>query len=89
MYNNSNSTGLMVNANTKRAFWYRGSDYSSYKLYTVDKLLDALKYLLYNTCVQFAGNIFKQTQGIPMGGNALPFIADLCLAWAELFLEYR
>ena len=24
-----------------------------------------------------------QTQGIPMGGNASPFIADLCLAWAE------
>ena len=38
--------------------------------------------------MQFAGNIFKQIQGIPMGGNASPFIADLYLAWHEYcFME--
>ena len=83
MFQNSNSVGLMVNSESKRAFWSRGCDYSGYKLFTVDKLLEALRYILYNTYVQFAGCIFKQTQGIPMGGNASPFIADLCLAWAE------
>ena len=83
MFQNSNSVGLMVNSDSRRAFWSRGADYAGYKLYTVDTLLDALRYILYNTYVQFAGNIFKQTQGIPMGGNASPFIADLCLAWAE------
>ena len=41
--------------------------------------------MLYNTYVSFAGNIFLQTIGIPMGGNASPFIADLCLA----VMEYR
>ena len=48
-----------------------------------DKLLDSLRYVLYNTYVQFAGHVFLQTQGIPMGGNASPFIADLFLAWQE------
>ena len=52
-------------------------------MYTIDKLLDALKFILYNTYVQFGGNIFKQIKGIPMGGNASPFIADLYLAWHE------
>ena len=47
------------------------------------ELLDALHYILFNTYVQFAGKKFLQTKGIPMGGNASPFIADLCLAWAE------
>ena len=57
--------------------------YKGYKEYTIDKLLDALKFILQNTYVQFAGNFFKQIQGIPMGGNASPFIADLYLAWHE------
>ena len=83
MYKNSGAIGLLVNADRKRAFWSQGCSYPGYKLYTIDKLLEALKYILYNTFVQFAGNVFKQTQGIPMGGNASPFIADLCLAWAE------
>ena len=39
--------------------------------------------LMIYTYVQFAGKKFLQTKGIPMGGNASPFIADLCLAWAE------
>ena len=83
MYKNSGAVGLLINADRKKAFWSQGCSYPGYKLYTIDRLLDALKYILYNTYVQFAGNVFKQTQGIPMGGNASPFIADLCLAWAE------
>ena len=83
MFNNSGSLSLLVNADRKKAFWLQGKLYPGYKIYTIDKLLDALKYILYNTYVQFAGNIFKQIQGIPMGGNASPFIADLCLAWDE------
>ena len=55
----------------------------SYKMYTVDKTLDALKFVLFNTNVQFAGMVFKQTLGIPMGDNSAPFIADLFLSWCE------
>ena len=83
MFKNSGSIGIMVNADRDKSFWFHGKDYSGYKLYTIDKLLDALKFILYNTYVQFGGNIFKQIKGIPMGGNASPFIADLYLAWHE------
>lgn len=83
MFDNSRCNSLYVNADRKKAFWNKGESRTGYKEYTRDDLLDALHYILFNTYVQFAGNIFKQTQGIPMGGNASPFIADLCLAWAE------
>ena len=83
MFKNSGSIGIMVNADRDKAFWFQGKDYSGYKIYTIDKLLDALKFILYNTYIQFGGNIFKQIKGIPMGGNASPFIADLYLAWHE------
>ena len=55
---------------------------AGYKTYTVDMLIDALELTLYNTYVQFGGYIFKQILGIPMGGNASPFIADSYLAWS-------
>ena len=83
MYNNSGSHGMMVNVEKKKAFWSHGGNFPGYKEYTIDKLLDALKFILNNTYVQFANNIFKQIKGIPMGGNASPFIADLYLAWHE------
>ena len=38
---------------------------------------------LFNTYIQFNKSIFKQILGIPMGGNASPFIADLYLSWCE------
>ena len=83
MFKNSGSTGILVNPELKKAFWSQGTDYEDYKFYNEDKLLEALKFVLYETYVQFAGNVFKQIQGIPMGGNASPFIADLYLAWQE------
>ena len=79
MYKHSGSHMLMINTYTGKAFWSHGTQYSGYKEYTVDKLLDALKFVLYNTYVQFGDEIFLQIKGIPMGGNASPFIADLYL----------
>ena len=46
-------------------------------------LLEALEIILFNTYIQFNGTVFKQILGIPMGGNASPFIADLYLSWCE------
>ena len=90
MFKNSGSNILLINADREKVFWSRNiSKYSGYKEYTVDKLLDALKFILYNTYVQFAGYIFKQVKGIPMGGNASPFIADLYLAWHEYCYMYK
>ena len=90
MFKHSGSNILLVNTDRGKAFWSRNvSNYSSYKEYTLDKLLEALKFILYNTYVQFAENIFKQVKGIPMGGNASPFIADLYLAWHEYCYMYK
>ena len=79
----SKSVASMVNSNSKRAFWSNGKNYAGYREYTIDKLLEALELILFNTYIQFNGNIFKQIHGIPMGGNASPFIADLFLSWCE------
>ena len=74
---------LMLIAIAKKAIWSNGSNYAGYREYTTDELLEALEIILFNTCIQFNGCIFKQTLGIPMGGNASPFIADLYLSWCE------
>ena len=47
------------------------------------ELLEALKIIVFNTYIQFNLCIFKQILGIPMDGNASPFIADLYLSWCK------
>ena len=81
MFVNSKSVAIMVNSNSKRTFWSYGSNYAGYREYKIDKLLEALELILFNTYIQFNGSISKQILGIPMGGNASPFIADLYLSW--------
>ena len=83
MFKHSGSLYILVNATRKKSFWCNGKDYIGYKRYTIDKLLDALKFILYNSYIQFGNMIFKQITGIPMGGNSSPFIADLYLSWHE------
>ena len=54
------------------------------RIYTVDMLIDALEFVLYNTYVQFGGYLFKQILlRHSNGGNASPFIADLYLTCNE------
>jgi len=36
-----------------------------------------------NAFVTFAGSMFRQTKGVPMGGNCSPMMADLCLTVME------
>ena len=81
MFANSKSIAILVNSNRKKAFWSNGSSYPGYRECTIDKLLEALKIILFNTYAQFNGT--EQILGIPMGGNAPPFIADLYLSWCE------
>ncbi|MCP4584646.1 hypothetical protein, partial [Pseudoalteromonas sp.] len=47
------------------------------------ELLELLDFVLDNTFVTFAGKVFRQCKGVPMGGNASPLIADLTLAMLE------
>ncbi len=47
------------------------------------ELYELLDFVLDNTFVTFAGNVFRQCKGVPMGGNASPLLADLTLAMLE------
>ena len=70
MFVNSKYVAIMVNSNSKSAFWSNGSNYAGYREYTIDKLLEALELILFNAYIQFNESIFKQITGIPMGCNA-------------------
>ena len=83
MFTNSKPFPLWLIAIEKKAFWSNGSNTAGYREYTIEELLEALEIILFNTYIQFNRCIFKQILGIPMGGNASPFIADLYLSWCE------
>ena len=53
--------------------------------YTLAELSYLLHCVIHETYVTFAGTIFKQVKGVPMGGNASPDLADLTLS----IMEYR
>jgi len=77
------------NCNYIAANMYKGSSfftsksYQSCKMYTLPKLLDSIKFILFNTYITFGSQNFLQTKGIPMGGNSSPILADLYLSWLE------
>ena len=73
----------MVDSNTKKVLWFWVSNYTGYREYTIDKLLEALGIMSFNNYIQFNGNVFKQIIGIPMGGNTSTFVADLYRSWCE------
>ena len=60
MFVNSKPVAIMVNSNSKAAFWSNGSNYAGYREYTIDKVLEALEQILFNTYIQLNGSIFKQ-----------------------------
>ena len=81
MYKNANSEYILVNLYTKKAFWSQINKSGNYKSFNLQHLLDALEFILYNTYIKSGQQLFLQTKGIPMGGNASPLIADLYLSW--------
>ena len=50
-----------------------------YKLWSCQKMCDALHYLLDNIFIRFGSKVYRQIVGIPMGTNCAPLIADLFL----------
>ena len=82
MYQNANAHYILVNTYTGKAFWSH-TDKGSYKSFNLQHLLDALEFILNNTYMKFGQQLFLQTKGIPMGGNASKLIADLFLSWLE------
>ena len=85
MFVNGKFVAIMVNSNSKRAFWANGLNYAGYREYTIDTLLEPVELILFHTYIQFNGSIFKQILGLPIGGNASLSIADLYLSWCEYF----
>ena len=47
-----------------------------YKLWSCQKMCDALHYLLDNIFIRFGSKLYRQIVGIPMG-NCAPLVADL------------
>ena len=53
------------------------------RCYSLDMIFELLEFVLYNTYIRFGGDLYKQIVGIPMEGNASPFIAGLFLSQLE------
>ena len=49
------------------------------KLWSSQKMCDALHYLLDNIFIEFGSKLYRQIVGIPMGANCAPLVADLFL----------
>ena len=55
-----------------------------YKLWSCQKMCDALHYLLDNMFIRFGSKLYRQIVGIPMGTNCAPLVADLfCFVMRE------
>ena len=46
-------------------------------------ILNMVDYVIEENFINIGGSIFRQKCGIPMGANASPMLADLCLSWME------
>ena len=50
-----------------------------YKLWSCQRMSDALHYLLDNIFIRFGSKLYRQIVGIPMGSNCSHLVADLFL----------
>ena len=67
---------LYIACNATNAF-FTNEDYKRYTLWSCQKVIEALTYLLDNIYIRFGTKIYRQTVGIPMGTNCAPLVADL------------
>ena len=52
------------------------TDHRGYQLWSCQNACDALSYLLDNIYIRFGNKLYRQIDGIPMGSNFAPFVAD-------------
>jgi hypothetical protein len=57
--------------------------YNNHVCFDAEQLKEAVNFIIYNTYVIFAGIVFLQMKGIPMGGNSSSPIADLTIGKKE------
>ena len=69
---------LYLACNDKNPF-FTSEQPKRYKLWSCQKMCDALHYLLDNIFIIFGSNLYRQIVGIPMGTNCAPLVSDLFL----------
>ena len=69
---------LYLACNDKNAF-FTSEQPKRYKLWSCQKMCDALHYLLDNIFIRFGSKLYRQIVGIQMGTNCAPLVADLFL----------
>ena len=69
---------LYLACNDKNAF-FTSEQPKRYKLWSCQKMCDALHYLLDNIFIRFGSKLYRQIVGIPVGTNCAPLVADLFL----------
>ena len=69
---------LYLACNDKNAI-FTSEQPKRYKLWSCQKMCDALHYLLGNISIRFGSKLYRQIVGIPMGTNYAPLVADLFL----------
>ena len=60
-------------------FFFTSEQPKRYKLWSCQKMCDALHYLLDNIFIRFGSKLYRQIVRIPMGTNCAPLVADLFL----------
>ena len=63
----------------KMPFFFTSEQPKRYKLWSCQKMCDALHHLLDNIFIRFDSKLNRQIVGSPMGSNCAPFVADLFL----------
>ena len=74
---------LYLACNDKKSPFFTSEQPKRYKLWSCQKMCDALHYLLDNIFIRFGSKLYRQIVGIPMGTNFAPLVADLFLFWYE------
>ena len=73
---------LYLACNDKNAF-FTSEQPKRYKLWSCQKMCDALHFLFDNIFIRFGSKLYRQIVGIPMGTNCAPLVADLFLFYYE------
>ncbi len=80
MFISSGNHYVNVNTYMQNYFW-SNTTRSSYASFNIEKTLQLLRFLLFNTYVRCGPYIFLKTKDIPMGLPVSGYVATLSLGW--------
>ena len=66
-----------------KCLFFTSEQTKRYKLWSCQKMCDALHYLLGNILIRFGSKLYRQIVGIPTGNSCAPLVADLFLFYYE------